>query len=96
MPGFKHALLLFFLLLLAGSGWAQSTPPAAPPRRPRQLTVRLTLPTAVGAVGEFVGVLKTTEKSRLRRLTTARTSNPVLVLTVPLPRWLDKEPSSTP
>ncbi|UYZ63811.1 hypothetical protein [Hymenobacter weizhouensis] len=86
----KYLLFVSTLLLTAARGQAQST--SAPPgRASRQLTVRLTLPTAVGAVGEFMGLLKSSEKSRPQQPNTPRTSNPVVVITMPLPRWLDKK-----
>ncbi|GGG53322.1 hypothetical protein GCM10011378_31990 [Hymenobacter glacieicola] len=85
------------LLLGAGSSWAQSRPPEPVPAgsAQKELTVRVTLPTVVGVIGEYAGILSSREKGKLKTLTTRgqpRTSNPVLVLTIPLPKiWADRK-----
>ncbi|UPL49815.1 hypothetical protein [Hymenobacter sublimis] len=98
MPGSKPFLLACILLLSAGNSWAQSRPPEPLPASSTQkeLTVRVTLPTVVGVIGEYAGILSSREKGKLKTLATpskARTSNPVLILTIPLPKiWADRKP----
>lgn len=75
---------LFFLLLLlaAQPGYSQNKPAAPPPRK--VLTVRLTLPTVVGKVGEMAGWIPRAAPDKKN----SPTSNPVVTLAVPLPRFL--------
>lgn len=75
-------------------------PPAAEASH-RELTVRVTLPTVVGLVGEYVGILSSREKGKVRALTTRgrsrSTSNPVLTISIPLPKaWSDSKAKRNP
>ena len=105
MPFRKQAFLLPLLLALAAPrGHAQTRPPApkpAAPPPPQQLVVRVELPSVVGAVAKFAGGLfSKKEKERLPELKTAadedRTSNPVLVLRLPVPRLLSTDKPAPP
>lgn len=95
MVGSRLFLLLGLLLLSAGRGAAQSRPAPAPASQ-KELTVHLTLPTVVGLIGEYAGILSSREKGRLKTLrkqSRTTTSNPVLILTIPLPKlWADRKP----
>jgi hypothetical protein len=78
---------LFTLLALpAAAARAQSRPePTAPP--PQQVvTLRVTLPTAVGYAMRLLSKADKTTQPAGRRA--PRTSNPVLVFTVPVPQLL--------
>lgn len=92
MPGTKLFLLLSVLLLSARSSMAQSQPTPAPQK---ELTVQVTLPTVVGLIGEYAGILSSKEKGKLKTLrkqSRTTTSNPVLILTIPLPKvWTDRK-----
>lgn len=97
MVGFRLFLLLGLLLLSAGRSVAQSRPTPAPAPPPQKaLTVHLTLPTVVGLIGEYAGILSSKDKGKLKTLTKQQrttTSNPVLILTIPLPKlWADRKP----
>ena len=101
MSGVKFGLLSAVLLLATLSSQAQSrTGQAAPVSTQKELTVHLTLPTVVGLIGEYVGILSSKEKGKVKTITERSrprtTSNPVLILKVPLPRLFssdDKSPS---
>ena len=103
MSGVKLVLLLAVWLLTSLSSRAQSrTVKDAPATSQKELTVHLTLPTVVGLVGEYVGILSSKEKNKLKTISERNrprtTSNPVLILTVPLPRLFtsdDKAPPKT-
>ncbi|RPD46925.1 hypothetical protein DNI29_12250 [Hymenobacter sediminis] len=72
--------------------------PAPPAATQKELTVQLTLPTVVGVIGEYAGILTSKEKGKLKTLrkqNRTTTSNPVLILTIPLPKvWADRKPKS--
>ncbi|GAB2775757.1 hypothetical protein HNQ93_002052 [Hymenobacter luteus] len=96
MSGARLLLLLSLLLLSAGRSAAQTRPdPAVPATPQKELTVHLTLPTVVGLIGEYAGILTSKEKGKLKTLSKqgrSTTSNPVLILTIPLPRvWADRK-----
>ena len=104
MPFRKRAFLPLLLLALAAPrAHAQTRPPAPKPAAPppQQLVVRVELPSVVGAVAKFAGGLfSKKEKERLPELKTAvdedRTSNPVLVLRLPVPRFLNPDKPAPP
>jgi hypothetical protein len=73
---------LFLLLLAARPGYSQNKPAALPSRK--VLTVRLTLPTVVGKLGEMAGWIPRAAPSEKN----SPTRNPVVTLAVPLPRFL--------
>jgi hypothetical protein len=61
----------------------------------QQLTVRVALPTTVGIIRDYAGILLSKEDDKLKKLATRRrprTSNPTVVFTVPLPKnWITKK-----
>lgn len=98
MAVFRIVFILTGLFLLAaGSGWAQSTPPPAtpPPQEAQELVVRVTVPTAVATLSDYASTLFSRQKGKLKTLTAPRpprTSNPVIVFTVQLPKgWGSKK-----
>jgi len=100
MPIRRLLLLLLLLWLMPGRAQAQGQPPPAPP--PEQLVVRVELPSLVGTVADYASLLFSKEKNKLKGLTTKGkplTSNPVLVLTVPVPKFLtgsSEKPAKSP
>ena len=81
-------LLLTGGLLGNSAAQAQQKPPPQPPTavRPQKvLTVHVTLPSLVARLGEVAGLLVSRDQNKKDR---AATDNPVLVLTVPLPRFV--------
>ena len=83
MPRFYCIWLTLALLLVGIPGYSQASPP---PKTPPQkvLTVHLTLPTVLGKLGELAGVVPRTTKASRQ----TSTDNPVVTLSVPLPRFL--------
>lgn len=85
----RMLILLFTVGLLGNSiAQAQQKPPPQPPAtlRPQKvLTVHVTLPSLVARLGEVAGLLVSHDQKQKDR---AATDNPVLVLTVPLPRFI--------
>lgn len=90
----KSCVLLTLLMLtaaLATQSPAQSLPtetPAPKSKTQRQLVLTLTLPSTVGVVKDYASVLfsgsdNKDKKAALKR--PARTSNPVVKITLPLP-----------
>jgi hypothetical protein len=61
----------------------------------QQLTVRVALPTSVGLIKDYAGILFSKEEEKLKKLTTRRrprTSNPTVVFTVPIPKnWVTRK-----
>lgn len=96
MPGAKFYVLVVLLLAASLRGRAQTRTEA--PATRKELVVHITLPTVVGLLGEYTGILRSKEKGKLKALTDKNrprsTSNPVLILAIPLPKgWSDqKEP----
>ncbi|RSK36020.1 hypothetical protein [Hymenobacter metallilatus] len=74
--------ILLVLLLAARPSRAQTKP--APPPPQKVLTVRVTLPTVLGKLGEVTGLLPNPRKAKAQ----TSTDNPVVTLAVPLPRFL--------
>ncbi|RSK48416.1 hypothetical protein [Hymenobacter rigui] len=74
--------LLLLLLLSASPGYAQTKPATPPPQKVVQ--VRVTLPTVLGKLGEVAGLLPSPRKDKNQ----TSTDNPVVTLTLPLPRFL--------
>jgi len=96
MASARLLITCILLLLFVVSSSAQtptSVPPAAEPQQ--QLTVRLVLPTTVGLIGDYAGIILSKDDDKLKRLTTRRrprTSNPTLTFSVPIPKnWLTKK-----
>ncbi|RTQ52088.1 hypothetical protein EJV47_03400 [Hymenobacter gummosus] len=83
-------MLLTLLTLAASSARAQgqSEPPSAAPAPPTQqvMTLRVTLPTAVGYAMRLLS--KDDQPAGAAEKKSPRTSNPVLVFTLPLPQLL--------
>lgn len=100
MFAIRFLLLLAGFLLVASGSWAQSTPrPAVPPEEPQELVVRVTVPTALATLSDYATTLFSRQKGKLKALTAPRplrTSNPVVVFTVPLPKgWGPKKEKGT-
>ncbi|QJX48704.1 hypothetical protein HMJ29_17975 [Hymenobacter taeanensis] len=92
----KSTFLLTVLLFMASSGHAQSPPgraPAAPAQQ--QLTVQVTLPTAVAVMSDYARALFSSHPDKLKTLTSGRktrTSNPTVEFTIDLPKgWGSKK-----
>lgn len=85
MPRFHRIWLALPVLLLAGTpGYGQTPAPPKTPPPQKVLTVHLTLPTVLGKLGELAGVVPRTTKASRQ----TSTDNPVVTLSVPLPRFL--------
>jgi uncharacterized lipoprotein YajG len=89
-------LLLALLLLAATSARAQTRPEPAPPAAqpaPAQqvMTLRVTLPTAVGYAMRLLS-----KDDKPAGKSAPRTSNPVLEFTVPLPQLLSGKKAEAP
>ncbi|MBX0292157.1 hypothetical protein K3G63_17040 [Hymenobacter sp. HSC-4F20] len=84
--------LAFLLVLTALRSQAQTRTTTSPASPQKELVVRVTLPTVVGLLGEYTGILRSKEKGKLKTLTGPNrprsTSNPVLILSIPLPKLL--------
>lgn len=102
MPVRRILILLTALLwLTVGRAQAQTRPAATPPEPPpEQLVVRVELPSIVGTVADYASLLFSKEKGKLKGLTNRgkpRTSNPVVVFSVPVPKVLTgKKPAPEP
>jgi len=102
MFALRFLLLLTGLLLVAFTSLAQGTPkPAVPAEDPQTLVVRVTVPTAIATLSDYATTLFSRQQGKLKALTAPRplrTSNPVLVFTVPLPKgWgTKKEEKASP
>ncbi|WP_208306527.1 hypothetical protein [Hymenobacter defluvii] len=102
MAAFRILLLLIGLLLAAGGSQAQSAPHSvAPPEEQQDLVVRVTVPTAIATLSDYASTLFSKQKDKLKTLTAPkqlRTSNPVIVFTLPLPKgWgTKKEKEASP
>lgn len=99
MPLIRLFLVVAVLLLFCTAGHAQSRAISPKPEEvQKELEVRMTLPTAVGVISDYASVLFSGEKDKLKKLTAkrkSRTSNPVVIFTVPLPKgWGDKKAAS--
>ena len=98
----RFLFLLTGLLLVAFTSWAQGTPrPSPPPEEAQELVLRVTVPTAVATLSDYATTLFSKQKDKLKALTAPRqlrTSNPVIVFTVPLPKgWgTRKEKNASP
>lgn len=89
----RRILFLAILLMLAARAGAQHRPEAAPhpaPPAPTQqvMTLRVTLPTAVGYAMRLFSKDEQEDKATAAAKKEERTSNPVLVFTVPVPQLL--------
>ncbi|QNP53189.1 hypothetical protein [Hymenobacter qilianensis] len=95
MSGVKLFVLCLVCPLSIMSSQAQNPAGAKPIETSQQLSVRITLPTSVGLIGDYASILLSKEDDKLKKLTTRRrprTSNPTVVFAVPLPRnWLTKK-----
>lgn len=74
------------LLLAAARGRAQNRPAPAPPKPQQVMTLRVTLPTAVGYAMRLFA--KDDQAAKPAGPKEERTTNPVLVFTVPVPQLL--------
>lgn len=102
----KSFVLLTLLVVtaaLATEGLAQSLPPPAPAAKTktqRQLVVTLTLPSTIGTVREYAGILFSDNNSKDKKAALkrpARTSNPVVKITLPLPSsWASGKDEARP
>lgn len=94
MSDSRRLFLLGTLLVLGSTRARAQSQPAAPPAAPPQqvLTLRVTMPTVVGYAMRLLA--KDRPAPRPGGRSAPRTSNPVLVLTVPLPTFLS--PAKTP
>ncbi|MBO3269865.1 hypothetical protein J4D97_04315 [Hymenobacter defluvii] len=73
----------------------------APPEEQQDLVVRVTVPTAIATLSDYASTLFSKQKDKLKTLTAPkqlRTSNPVIVFTLPLPKgWgTKKEKEASP
>ncbi|GAB3823994.1 hypothetical protein [Hymenobacter jeollabukensis] len=94
---FSHRLFLLFpLVALAAMPARAQTRPEPPPAAPAQqvMTLRVTLPTAVGYAMRLLS--KDDNAAKPAGKTAPRTSNPVLVFTVPLPQLLSGKKAEAP
>ncbi|WP_157541348.1 hypothetical protein [Hymenobacter aerophilus] len=112
MPVVRVLLVLCFGLLLAGPTAqaqqtagagsahtsAQTKPAASPPaRRERVLTLHLPLPSLVARLGEATGLLEgPARKNRPNAADAPVPANPVLVLTLPLPKIFSTQVADAP
>lgn len=107
MPIARVLFLLAVGLLLGGSAArAQQAPgpkpvPAKalprPKREQRTLTVNLPLPSLVARLGEAVGLLERSGSKKGRAgAATPEPDDPVLTLTLPLPKLFDSKPATPP
>ncbi|MCC3160691.1 hypothetical protein LJ737_25870 [Hymenobacter sp. 15J16-1T3B] len=97
MPvSFRLFLVLTLLALTATAAQAQTrAEPAAAPAPQQVMTLRVTLPTAVGYAMRLLS--KDDKPADAAAKTAPRTNNPVLVFTVPLPQLLtSKKPAPAP
>lgn len=93
--------LAFLLVFSTLKSQAQARTTASPATPQKELVVRVTLPTVVGVLGEYAGILRSKEKGKLKSLTgpdrPRSTSNPVLILSIPLPKLLaDRKENPAP
>ncbi|UOR05307.1 hypothetical protein MUN82_20535 [Hymenobacter aerilatus] len=101
MVAFRLFLLLIGFLLVAGSSRAQGAPPTPPPppKEQQELVVRVTVPTAIATLSDYANTLFSKQKDKLKTLTAPRplrTSNPVIVFTLALPKgWGTKKEKET-
>jgi hypothetical protein len=91
----KPVILLTILLLFSMGGLAQGRSGSKQANTQQQLTVSITLPTAVAQLSDFAQTLFSREKGKLKTLTSksaSRTDNPVVEFTVDLPKgWGSKK-----
>lgn len=93
MSRFLSPWLALPVLLLSGTpGYGQTPAPPKTPPPQKVLTVRVTLPTVLGKLGELAGVLPRTTKASRQ----TSTDNPVVTLAVPLPRFLSGSDEAPP
>ena len=89
----RSFILLIFLTLASHAGRAQARTKTIPAPEPEEVQVRVALPTVVGVASDYVGALFSREKRQtLFQRKRSRTSNPVLILSVPSTptRWLER------
>lgn len=108
MPVVRVLLVLFSGLLFAaptaqaqqttGAGSAETKPATSPPaRRERVLTLHLPLPPLLARLGEAAGLLEGPAKKNRRNAAAAPVpANPVLILTLPLPKILSTQMADSP